>query len=78
MRFENVPGVGVLEFAGRLACTAAYAQRPPDDQIGVAGTVSDEGGIIVIPFVWRRDGRRGVLRLTVNDGRISRMVVTFV
>ena|SRR5215467_3553195 len=78
MRFENVPGVGVLEFAGRPAYAAAYAQQPPDDHIGIAGPVCDEGGIIVIPFVWRRDGGPGVLRLMVNEGRISRMVVTYV
>ena len=77
MRFENVPGVGVLEFAGRPACAAAYEQQPPDDQISIAGPVRDEGGTIVIPFVWRRDGASGVLHLTVLDRRIGRMVVTF-
>ena len=78
VRFENVRGVGVLEFAGRAAYTDAYTQPPPDDQIGIAGPVCDEGGIVVIPFVWLRDGGHGVLRLVVGDGRISRMVVTFV
>src|SRR5580658_8485554 len=33
MRFENLPAAGDLEFAGRQAYTAAYAERPADDQI---------------------------------------------
>ena len=77
MRFENMPGVGVLEFAGRMAYTSAYEQQPPDDQIEITGTVRDEGGMVVIPFTWRRDGSLGVLRLTVRNRRISNMVVTF-
>lgn len=77
MRFENVPGVGVLEFAGRLAYTSAYELQPPDEQIDIKGSVRDEGGIVVIPFTWQRDGAPAVMRLTVRNGRISQMVVTF-
>jgi hypothetical protein len=77
MRFENVPGAGVLEFPGRAAYAAAYARQPPDDQISIAGPVHDRDGTIVIPFVWRRDGTAGAMRLTLRDGRISRLVVAF-
>ena len=33
MRFENLPGIGVQEFAGRVAYTSAYERQPPDDRI---------------------------------------------
>lgn len=77
MRFENVPGAGVLEFAGRPAYTASYAEQPPDDLISIAGPVRGEGGTIVVPFVWQRDGAAGSMSLTIRDRRIARMVVTF-
>lgn len=77
IRFENVPSAGQLEFAGRPAYTQAYVQLPPDDQIVVAGPPGDDGGSVVIPFAWRRDGARGTMRLVRADGRIARMVVTF-
>ena len=77
MRFENVPGVGVIEFAGRQAFTAGYEEQPPDDRICIAAPVRNEGQTLVIPFTWLRDGAAGVLRLTLNRNRIVRMVVTF-
>ena len=77
MRFENVPGVGVAQFVGRRAFTAGYEEQPPDDQIRIAGAVRSEGQIIVIPFVWLRDGAAGTLRLTLRGNLIARMVVTF-
>ncbi len=77
IRFENVPSVGRLEFAGRIAYTQAYAQLPPDDQIEIAGPPSDDGGSVVIPFAWRRDGGRGSMRLALAGDRIMSMTVTF-
>jgi len=77
MRFDNVPGVGVMEFAGRAAFTTAYERNPPDDQMDVAGPVSEEDGDVVVPFAWRRDGATGVLRLTMSGGLVARMVVAF-
>ena len=59
LRFENVPGAGNLEFAGRSHYEAAYRDRPPDDQIDVSGAVLAEAGSVVIPFRWRRDGGGG-------------------
>ncbi len=77
IRFENVPSAGGLEFAGRTAYTQAYAQQPPDDQIDIAGAPSDDGGSVVIPFAWRRDGARGTMRLEFAGDRIMSMTVTF-
>jgi hypothetical protein len=87
IRFENVPGAGQLEFAGRDAYTKAYASQPPDDQIDINGKAEpDEGGDgIVVPFAWRRDGSPGTIRLTYTAGDdddldsrfVTRMTVTF-
>jgi ribosomal protein S18 acetylase RimI-like enzyme len=77
MRFENVPGAGTHEFAGRAAIASAYREQPPDDQIDIAGEARDEGGSIAIPFTWRRDRSPGVMRITRDRGRISRMAVLF-
>ena len=77
VRFDNVPSVGRLEFAGRPAYTAAYAQQPPDDQIDITGPPGEQDGTLVIPFAWRRDGAAGTMRLALADGRIAEMIVTF-
>lgn len=77
LRFENVPGAGNLESSGRSAYTAAYAEQPPDDQIDIAGSVVEDGAVLVIPFAWRRDGSRGTMRLTTASGLIERMAVRF-
>lgn len=50
MRFENVPGAGVLAYEGRIAYAAAYAEQPPDDQIEIVGPVIQAGSETVIPF----------------------------
>lgn len=78
IRFENVPGAGVLEFAGRESYTAAYGDNPPDDEIEVTDDPREAEGVIVIEFAWRRDKSPGVMRLAVNeDDLIDSMVVTF-
>jgi SnoaL-like domain len=77
VRFENVPGAGVLEFTGRDAYTAAYRRQPPDDQIDITGPVSGDEGALVIPFAWRGDRSPGTLHLTLRSGQIHCMVVTF-
>jgi steroid Delta-isomerase len=87
VRFENVPGAGVLEFAGREAYTKAYDEQPPDDQISIRGRAEPDrdGRGIVVPFEWRRDGSRGSLHLTYTKGSddtldtllVTRMTVTF-
>ena len=78
LRFENVPpDSSTLEYAGRTAYTAAYAENPPDDQIEAAGEPVGDGGHVVTGFTWRRDQSTGVLDLTVTDGLISRIIVIF-
>lgn len=77
MRFENVPGAGTFELAGRRAFTEGYQERPPDDQMRIAGEVRDDGGAIMIPFRWLRDDAAGVMHLTLRRCRIIRMVVIF-
>jgi quercetin dioxygenase-like cupin family protein len=78
MRFENVPPAGdSLEFAGRPAYTAAYARQPPDDQIELTGEPREENGQVVLDFAWRSDRSPGTLSMTVSDGMISAMTVTF-
>jgi hypothetical protein len=87
IRFENVPGAGQLEFAGREAYTEAYAKQPPDDQIDISGRAEpdEDGNGVVVPFAWRRDGHRGTLRLTysasddgdLDDRLVTRMTVIF-
>jgi hypothetical protein len=66
--FENVPGAGHLEFAGRDAYSRAYAQQPPDDEIDIAGDVSVDGADVVVPFTWQRDQAPGTMRLRFTDG----------
>jgi steroid delta-isomerase len=75
MAFEGVP---VGPFAGRDAIAAAYREQPPDDELDVFD-VRQDGDTVVAGYAWRRepDVRAGELRLTVESGRISRLVVTF-
>lgn len=77
VRFENVPGASELEFAGRAAYSAAYAQQPPDDQLDIAGQVEGNGSELVVPFAWRGDGGTGTMRIALADGLITRMTVRF-
>jgi mannose-6-phosphate isomerase-like protein (cupin superfamily) len=78
MRFENVPPTGgTLEFTGRPAYTSAYQENPPDDQIDLAGEPTEENGCVIVGFTWRRGQAPGVMRLTVADGLISNVLVTF-
>ena len=85
IRFENVPGAGELEFAGRDAYTHAYETQPPDDKIDITATARTEGNQVIVPFAWTRDKAPGTLRLTYADGAgdsldgrlVSAMTVTF-
>lgn len=85
IRFENVPGAGTLEFAGRDTFTRAYARQPPDDKIDIAGPVTVDGAEVVVPFTWQRDQAPGTMRLTFTEGSpdaldewlVSAMTVVF-
>jgi ketosteroid isomerase-like protein len=75
MAFE---GVSVGPFTGRQAIAQAYRDQPPDDELDVLDSRA-EGDTIVAGYAWRREPeqRAGELRLTVADGMITRLVVTF-
>jgi RimJ/RimL family protein N-acetyltransferase len=75
MRFEGVP---VGPFVGVDAIAQAYRERPPDDQLDVLD-VRRDGDTLVAAYAWRREPekRAGELRLTVDGGRITQLVVTF-
>jgi len=75
MMFEGVP---VGPFTGRDAIAQAYREQPPDDELDVLDT-RREGNTLIAGYAWRRepDRRAGELRLTVDDERITRLVVTF-
>jgi quercetin dioxygenase-like cupin family protein len=78
LRFENVPPTAVtLEFAGREAYTAAYAENPPDDQIDLAGEPRADAGHVTAAFAWRRDRAPGMLDFVIADGVISSLTVRF-
>ena len=75
MAFEGVP---VGPFIGREAIASAYRERPPDDELDVLDTRL-VGDTIVAGYAWRREPgtRAGELRLTVQRGLITHLVVTF-
>jgi steroid Delta-isomerase len=76
LSFEGVPAG---PFRGVDAIAAAYRERPPDD---VIRTFDErvEGDDVVASYAWSRepDVRAGELRVTVRDGRITRVLVSFV
>jgi ketosteroid isomerase-like protein len=75
MAFEGVP---VGPFAGRDAIAAAYAARPPDDEIRLLGEPRVEGETVESDYAWAAEGTRaGRIILTARDGEIARLVVTF-
>lgn len=75
LRFEGIPAG---PFEGRETITRAYREQPPDDEVRIldAETLADE---TVAGYAWAADPARraGELRLTERDGRIARLVVTF-
>ena len=75
MSFEGVP---VGPFVGVDAIAQAYREQPPDDELDVLD-VRYGGETLVAGYAWRREPekRAGELRLTVEDARVMRLVVTF-
>jgi steroid delta-isomerase len=75
MVFEGVP---VGPFLGRDAIVEAYARKPPDDEVRLLGTPQVEGAKVESAYGWAGDGcRAGRMIVTVRDGAIARLVVTF-
>ena len=71
-------GVPVGPFQGREAIEHAYLVQPPDDEIVLLDEREDDGELVA-GYAWKRqpDVRAGELRLTVEDGRTKRLVVSF-
>ncbi len=72
MEFVGVP---VGPFRGRDAIGEAYRTQPPDDEL----VVLEDRGDGTARYAWAKtpDRAAGELRLTIVDGRIVRLVVTF-
>jgi RimJ/RimL family protein N-acetyltransferase len=75
LAFDGVP---VGPFNGRAQIVAAYEEQPPDDEVVIFGALA-ENGRVVASYGWLRDPakRAGEMILTIRDGRIARLVVTF-
>jgi steroid Delta-isomerase len=71
-------GVAVGPFIGHEAIAAAYRDQPPDDEIEILG-MAERDAMIVARYAWLRDhGKQaGEMRLTPQNGRIKKLVVTF-
>jgi len=71
-------GVPAGPFHGRAEIAEAYRVQPPDDEILIVDEHAEED-TVVAGYAWSAnpDTRAGELRLTVRDGLIRRMVVTF-
>jgi hypothetical protein len=71
-------GVPAGPFHGRAEIAEAYRVQPPDDEIVIVDERVDEE-TLVAGYAWAADPdtRAGELRLTVRDGLVRRMVVTF-
>ena len=72
-------GVPVGPFEGRAAIADAHATQPPTDTMTILDTRIGPDGTIVEAFSWSADAgvRSGEMRLTVDGGRIRRLVVVF-
>ena len=71
-------GVAVGPFQGRDAIGAAYAERPPDDEVVLLGEPRIDGAVAESDYAWKSEGTRaGRMILTARDGEIVRLVVTF-
>jgi hypothetical protein len=71
-------GVPAGPFVGRNAIAAAYADRPPDDQVRVLEE-RERDGVVEARYAWlaEPDVAAGEMLLTVEGERIKKLVVTF-
>lgn len=74
-----VEGGPNTSFGSRTEITDAYRSNPPDDRIVVLTEPAAVDDAVVASYGWnaQRGTRAGDLRLTVADGRITRLVITF-
>ena len=75
LHFEGIP---VGPFIGREAIAAAYREQPPDDEVEILGS-QERDGTVVARYAWLRENGKqaGEMRLTPQNGRIKKLVVTF-
>lgn len=73
--FEDGP---VGPFAGRPGIEAAFADRPPDDEVMILDKPALMDGVVVARYGWRAGGGEagGEMRLTAAGGLIQRLVIT--
>lgn len=76
MEFRGIP---VGPFVGKDAIEAAYREQPPDDELRVLEERESEAGGVEARYAWlaEPDVAAGEMLLTVDGGRIRRLVVTF-
>ena len=76
MSFEGVP---VGPFHGREQIAAAYAARPPDDQLRVLEVLRQEADSMDLSYAWTAapDRRAGTMTIERDGDLISGLVVRF-
>jgi steroid delta-isomerase len=75
LEFEGIP---VGPFAGRDAILTAYRERPPDDEVRILSAEERPEGVEA-RYAWAAEPERpaGRMLVTLRDGTIARLVVTF-
>jgi steroid Delta-isomerase len=76
MSFEGVP---VGPFYGREQIAAAYAARPPDDQLRLLEVLRQDADSVDLSYAWAADPdhRAGTMTIERRGDLISRLVVRF-
>ena len=76
LAFEGVP---VGPFSGRDEITAAYERQPPDDEVVIFSARTEDDQVVVASYGWLRAAaeQAGEMILTIRNGRIGKLVVTF-
>jgi RimJ/RimL family protein N-acetyltransferase len=74
LEFEGIP---IGPFAGRDAIVAAYAERPPDDEVRVVEVLENDDEVVAT-YSWLAAPAKpaGSLRLRLADGCIAALQVT--
>jgi hypothetical protein len=75
MAFQGIP---VGPFVGREAIAHAYASRPPRGEVRLLGAPDVRGDVVESTYAWAGDDQpAGRMIVTVQNGQIVRLVVTF-
>ena len=75
MVFEGVPAG---PYKGRAGILEAYTSNPPDDEVDVTDVAELDDATVVGGYAWRRGGgKAGEMQMTVEDGLITHLVVSF-